>query len=363
MVDDVGAEVATGKDLHALQARLHERLRATLSSAGQGIERTGLRDWDDLAELPRTVSTTRAGHTVTGYPALQDDGTSVSVRVHESAHAQARAMRAGTRRLLRLTTPSPLAPVVRGLDNRTKLALAHSPYPSVPALLEDCADCACDALVAAAGGPVWDAAGFARLRDLVRADLVPATGEVVAQVADILASAYEARLRLDAVSAAGVAAARDDVERQLDELVSPGFVSRIGRDRLPDVGRYLTGVRQRLDRLADDPRRDLARLDEILDVLMAYEQIRDALPADTPPPPSWTRHGGCSRSCGSGCSPRRCVPRGPRRSSGYARRSTQWRRCGRPADPATSCGRRRTAGQGVLPARRMTSVSARRAGR
>ena len=77
---------------------------------------------------------------------------------------------------------------------------------------------------------------------------------------------------------------RDDVEVQLDELVGPGFVRRAGWDRLPDVVRYLTGVRQRLDRLADDPRRDLARLDELLGVVTAYEQARDAVPDGAPAP-------------------------------------------------------------------------------
>ena len=80
-------------------------------------------------------------------------------------------------------------------------------------------------------------------------------------------------------------ATRDDVEVQLDELVPAGFVSRTGWDRLPDLVRYLTGVRQRLDRLADDPRRDLARLDEILEVVTAYEQARDAVPEGAPQPP------------------------------------------------------------------------------
>jgi ATP-dependent helicase HrpA len=285
VVDDDGREVAAGKDLRALQEQLRERLRATLSSAARGIERSGLRDWGDLGELPRTVSTTRAGHTVTGYPALSDGGDQVSVRVYESPSAQAAAMRAGTRRLVRLTTPSPLAPVVRALDNRTKLALGHNPYGSVPALLDDCADCACDHLVAAAGGPAWDTAGFARLRDAVRADLVPATEQVVGQVTQILETAHDVRIRLDTVTAPGLAAVRDDVEVQLDELVPIGFVSRTGWTRLPDVLRYLGGVRQRLDRLADDPRRDLARLDEILAVVTEYERARDAVPADTPTPP------------------------------------------------------------------------------
>ncbi len=151
MVDDDGREVAIGKDLPDLQRRLREQLRATLTDAAGGLERTGLTDWPaDLPDgaLPRVVSTSRAGHTVTGHPALHDDGATVSVRVYESEQAQAVAMRAGTVRLLRLTTVSPAAAVVLGLDNRTKLTLGHNPYESVPALLDDCADCAADHLVA-----------------------------------------------------------------------------------------------------------------------------------------------------------------------------------------------------------------------
>ena len=283
VVDDDGNEVAVGKDLPALQDALRERLRATLTDAAGDLERSGLRDWT-IDELPRTVSSTRAGHTVTGYPALHDDGDTVSVRVLESEQARDAVHRAGTVRLLRLTMPSPLAPVVRGLDNRAKLALGHNPYASVPALLEDAADCAVDHLVTEAGGPAWNATGFAALRERVRADLVPATEQVVGQVQRVLTEAHEARTRLAGLGAPSLAAVRDDVEVQLDELVGPGFVRRAGWDRLPDVVRYLAGVRQRLDRLADDPRRDLARLDELLGVVTAYEQARDAVPAGAPAP-------------------------------------------------------------------------------
>ena len=285
VVDDDGQEVAAGKDLPTLQERLRTRLRATLTEAARGVERAGLRDWGDIGELPRSVSSTRAGHSITGYPALVDDRDSVSVRVFESAPAQAVAMRAGTRRLIRLSSPSPLAPVVRGLANQTKLALAHSAYASVPSLLDDCADCACDHLVAAVGGPAWDAAAFARLRDAVRAGLVPATEQVVEQVARILSIAQQARMLLDAVTSPLLAAAREDVEMQLDELVPAGFVGRTGWDRLPDVVRYVTGVRLRLERMADDPRRDLARLDEILAVVADYERARASAARDHPPPP------------------------------------------------------------------------------
>ncbi len=284
VVDEDGHEVATRKDLPALQDRLRQRLRATLTEAATGLERTGLTGWDLAEPLPRTVTTTRAGHTVTGYPALVDGGSSVAVRVVESEDEQGRTTLAGTVRLLRLTIPSPLAPVVRGLDNTAKLALGHQPYASVPALLEDCADSATAHLVGEHGGVAWDAAGFARLRDAVRAELVPGTEAVVQAVLRVLVDARTARLRLADLGAPSLAAVRDDISWQLDDLVGPGFVTAAGWQRLGDLTRYLRGVLVRLDRLGDDARRDLARLDELHGVLVAYEQARNAVPPDQPLP-------------------------------------------------------------------------------
>ncbi len=284
VVDADGREVATGKNLAALQDRLRQQLRSTLTEAAGRVEHSGMRAWELDEPLPRTVSTTGPGHTVTGYPALVDEGGTVGVRVLESQHVRDAVMGRGTVRLLRLTTTSPLPAVARELDNRAKLALGHNPYASVPALLEDCADAATAHLVDVHGGPAWDAAGFARLRDLVRADLVPATGTVVEHTGQVLVAAHTARARLADVGSPALEAVRDDISWQLDDLVGHRFVSATGWDRLPDLVRYLRGVLVRLDRLADDPRRDLARLDELHGVLAAYDEARGARPEGQDPP-------------------------------------------------------------------------------
>ena len=41
-----------------------------------------------------------------------------------------------------------------------------------------------------------------------------------------------------------------------------------------------------MDRLRDDPRRDLARLDELLGVVAAYERVRDMVPPGGEVPPA-----------------------------------------------------------------------------
>jgi len=267
-----GQALATDKDLHQLRGRLRGRLRAALTEAATRIERTGMTSWD-LAELPRVVE--QIGGRVRGYPALVDEVASVGVRVFEDEPAQAAAMRAGTRRLLLLSLSSPLPAVVRQLDNRTKLALAASAYPSVLALLEDCWAAAADAGIAERG-VAWTAAEFAALRERVRSDVADVTLGLVRIVAEVLELAASVGQRLDAM--VGPEIVIDDMRTQLAGLIHDGFVLETGRDQLRHLPRYLQAMLRRLDRMGDDPVRDAASTVVVHDQEDAYDRLVEQLP-------------------------------------------------------------------------------------
>ena len=94
--------------------------------------------------------------------------------------------------------PSPAKFLQGRLYNEAKLALTRNPHGGVPELLDDCAGAAVDKLIADAGGPAWDAEGFAALREKVRADLVDTVVEVMDRVRKVLAAAYAVEQRLGA---------------------------------------------------------------------------------------------------------------------------------------------------------------------
>ena len=275
VTDESGATLAEGRDLAVLRQKLAPKVRQTISAAAQSIERQGLREWS-FGTLPRTVEQDRAGHRVTAYPALVDEGSAVGVRVFESEPEQAHAMWQGTRRLLLLTLPSPVTFTQGRLSNRQKLSLSRNPHGSVGALLDDCAGAAVDELVAGAGGPAWDEAGFATLREAVRPDLVDAVLDVVTTVEQILDEAATVSRRLTAPDPA-TAAALADVRAQLAGLVYPGFVTDAGAVRLPDLVRYLKAVGVRLDKLPGNPARDRQLMDGVHDVQQAYRELTEEL--------------------------------------------------------------------------------------
>ena len=269
VVDADGKQVAQGQDLAELRRRLAPRLTATLSQAAGSLERSDLRTWD-IGVLPRTFE----GGPVRGYPSLVDEGASVGVKVLPDPASQQGSHWVGTRRLLLLGVPGQGKAVAGRLTNAQKLALARNPLGGVPALLEDCAACAVDALITSQGGPVWDEAGFDALRDHVRAGLHDVLFEVVTVTERVLATHAEAEAGLAALRGQrALEPALADVHQQLAALVHPGFVTQTGLRRLPDLRRYLTAVVRRLDKLPQDPHRDRLRMLEV----QQLEQDRNTL--------------------------------------------------------------------------------------
>ncbi|HEX2807862.1 MAG TPA: ATP-dependent RNA helicase HrpA, partial [Kineosporiaceae bacterium] len=290
VVDEAGRLLGVGKDLEALKRRLAPRIRtAVASSAAPGLEHAGLKGWPG-GEIPRTVSRavlegSAAGQTVQGFPALVDEGATVAVRVLPSAAEQSAAMPGGVRRLLLLEVPSPVKAVLARLDTATKLTLAGAPHPNASALFDDCLACAVDALVVAAGGPPWDEAGYRSLRDVVRRRLETEVTEVLDQVARVLTEAATVERVLRTTTSLTLLPALTDVRSQLGSLVHDGFVTQVGRQRLPDLVRYLQAARRRLDALPEHPIRDADRMARVAHVQQEYERELAALPAGRPVPP------------------------------------------------------------------------------
>jgi ATP-dependent helicase HrpA len=273
-VTDSGQVIATGKDLPALRRELRPRLQAALAEAAGGLTRAGLTAWD-IGTLPREFADGR----VRAYPALADAGDAVDVRLFGTAAEADAAMVTGTRRLLLLQIPSGARSVASRLPASAKLAMSAGPYPSVSALLDDCAACAADQVIAEAGGPAWDAEGFAALLETARTALPPATAAVVGMAAQVLTAAQEAAARLAHTTSPVLAPATADLRSQLSGLVHEGFIAETGTGHLPDVARYLRAISLRLDKAPEDPGRDAERMAAVHRVTDACQRAMKELPA------------------------------------------------------------------------------------
>jgi ATP-dependent helicase HrpA len=70
-------ELAAGRDLAALRAKLGDAAQLSLAAMDPAFERKGLRQWD-FGDLPESLTFTRDGQRLTGYPALVDEGNGIA---------------------------------------------------------------------------------------------------------------------------------------------------------------------------------------------------------------------------------------------------------------------------------------------
>jgi ATP-dependent helicase HrpA len=295
IVDERRRKMAEDKDLESLRLQLKPKARKALSQAaaataerqgGESLERTGLTDWT-IGSLTRVFETRRAGHPVKAYPALVDDGDTVSVRLFDTEAEQSEAMWKGTRRLILRNIPvNPAKFASEKLTNAQKLALSANPHGSIQGLFDDCATAAADRLIADFGGPAWDEESYRKLYDKVRAEIVDTTVRTVGQVQQVLAAWQACERRLKATRSPALLPNLADVRGQLDALVKPGFVTETGLRRLPDLMRYLVAADRRLQQMPTSVQRDTSRMEKVHEMRDEYAWLLEQLPQGRPVPSS-----------------------------------------------------------------------------
>ena len=235
-------------------SRVQAAAQVPAGSAPAGFrEQEGLTEWS-FGTIQRQVSNIVKGHTVTGYPALVDQGKSVALRVFQTSDEQQDAMRGGVIRLLALRVPAPDRYVLEHLSNTEKLTFSQNPHGSVSALIADCALAAIDKLTPPE--LPWDRQSFDALYEVVRAELIDTVFSVTAVVERILASTRRIEKQLKGTTSLALISALNDIKSQLEQLVYPGFVARTGYAQLSQLPRYLAAIEKRLERLPGNVQRD-----------------------------------------------------------------------------------------------------------
>jgi len=275
VVDDEGREEASGKDLDALKAPLTAQFAAAMDEVASegGWSATGEAAWT-FEDLPASFVQRRAGHEVQAHPALVDEGASVGLRVFGDPEEADAWHREGVTRLVLLSLPK--VDVLGGLDNRQRLALAGTPYPSVGDLVAD--------LDVALVHDLLDARPAVRTRaaydELAAAALADRPERLQTALSDTLA-ALDAWRGVDRALSGRAELAQlpslTDMRDQLARLVGPGFVGETGAQRLRHLRRYLAALQHRRERLDADLTRDRQLMSQVGPLQDAWLHQRAAL--------------------------------------------------------------------------------------
>ena len=287
VVDDGGSEQARGKDLEALKAPLRPQFEQAMEEVATdaGLARSGETTWA-FGDLDESATLTRAGHRVTVFPALVDEGATVGLGVFGSTDEAEARHRLGVRRLLLLALELPTdASLMDGFSVADRLGLAGSPYPSVSELLVDSRAAVVGGLVD--GGPqVRTEAEFAALVARARASAESALGDFLGEVLRVLDGWRTVDKLLSGRAEMALLPALADMKAQLERLVHPGFLSDAGPEQLHRYRTYfraLTLRREALDQGGAAVNRDRQLMDRIAELQESYLHQVAALPEGRPP--------------------------------------------------------------------------------
>jgi len=259
VVDAEGELVDSGRDILELQERLGQTAqRQFMDQQGQDYNRDGETNWvfGTLAHEVKTESGARA------WPALVDQENTVGMRLFDTWDEAALSHIDGVLRLLRLAIPDKLDYLGKhhGLSRDT--LLAWSPLASSGELIDDLLqrsllDCAGDV------SAVRDAGTFEQLCGRVRNEM----GRVCLQRSTLLNESLplyrSLSLRVHGDLGQRHPTVFVDISAQLEDLVYPGFLGQLEAGRLEHYPRYLRAIEERLLQFAENPARDLQRMEMI----------------------------------------------------------------------------------------------------
>jgi len=253
VVDAGGQELASGRDVAALRAKLGQAAQMTFAASG-AFEKKGLRRWD-FGDLPETLALVRSGARIIGFPALIDDGDSVSLALLDTAEAAHGATRAGVVRLIRLALADAVSRLEKMPPSFAASALALRGAVPPDRLATDVMDAICDrAFVGDDALPRTEKAFTDQVkRGRTR---LPAVSESAVSLLAAIAARYQALAQRLAALPAAHARFAADVRAQRDALVHPGFFGATGWRQLQSLPRYLEALERRVVRYVERPDRD-----------------------------------------------------------------------------------------------------------
>ncbi|MGH8084812.1 MAG: ATP-dependent RNA helicase HrpA [Lysobacter sp.] len=281
--------LADSRDLDALRADFGVRAaRAFAAHAADGLGQRGLVDFPDTP-IPASVPGA-AG--VPAYPALHDDGDSVSLQVHAERDTALRHHPRGVRRLLSLALADKRKQARKQLPVSPKAGLLYAAIESAAPrgqgggdrLRDDLVDGAFAALVAEDLDDIRDTDAFVARRDAVGKQLFPEAIERLRQAETILAAVSEVRAKLESPLMGWASGNLDDMRAQLATLTSPGFLRDVPAEALRDYPRYLKALALRGERALRDPIRDQ---DKMFELKPFADALANATAADRGDEPEW----------------------------------------------------------------------------
>lgn len=254
VVDEKGRELGMGRDWNALKAQLGSAAQLTFRSNSPSIEKTGLKQWD-FGDLPKTLTFSKDGHQLTGYPALEDNKDNVAVKLFDTETMAQKAHLMGVCRLMRFELKEQMKQLEKGLPQFNQYALLLRNLISPDDLREEMLLAISERAFIGEDDLPRTNAEFMNLKQRARTRL-PAVVDASSRLATNIAQEYQALTQKLNSLPSNMARIKKEIEEQLAMLLPKRFFSQTPWERLQHLPRYLKAMKLRLDKYPSSIDRD-----------------------------------------------------------------------------------------------------------
>ncbi len=269
LIDEHGRQLDMNRSLVALRSEWGREAKEEFADLHETpSEYTRLSDWT-FGELPELMEVPVGKQTVIGYPALIDDGETVSLKVFDSAEEAAEAHRKGLSRLFMLQFKEQVKYFDKNVPGITQMAMQYMTLGSSEELKSQLVDLTFERACLTEPLPTTPEAFKQRCAE-AKARLGLIMQEVCRMVGTVLTEWQAVVKKLTAFKAHGAAVA--DIEQQLKRLLGKRFIVDTPFERLQHYPRYLKAIVVRLDKLKANPARDAQLLADYASLWANYER-------------------------------------------------------------------------------------------
>ncbi|CAA0094645.1 Uncharacterised protein [BD1-7 clade bacterium] len=230
-----------------------------------------------FGDISKEKEFVQAGSRVKSFPAIKDNGDSVSLTLADYPHVQAQVHRKGLVRLAMLTLPQQVKYLRKEMLRGNELQLKLSAEYDKKQLVED--------LITASfnhcffgGELVFDQDGFESRIKHKRGHLSQIANELEEVVRAVVNDDYNARQALMKLDSKTYSAVIADVEYQRRHLVFPGFVYETPIESLKELPKYYAAMAYRLERLQNQLGKDLKYTAELAEIRQQMDELEEAYP-------------------------------------------------------------------------------------
>ena len=253
--NDKGQLIAMARSLHRLQGDFKQQIKQSLGRPSeQSIARKGILEWD-FDQLPVEVELPRGDMTIKAWPALQDNGESVSIELVDNPLVAEQISRHGQLRLALLKGKEQHKYLSKNLLRGEELALKAAGVGPRDEIVTAIIEASFQQAIFASGVVIRDRDNFENSFSIGISHVVDIAQRHAVQIGSVLTELHEQQKRLRGLDPLAVDA-QLDIASQVSWLFSSDTLRRVKPENTQQYPRFVKGISIRIDKLTSQVVKD-----------------------------------------------------------------------------------------------------------